>query len=226
MDQNNEQYASKSSQGTLTPPLEAAEKKNDAIIGPPPDAGVRAWNQVLVAHLVIFTTWGYINSFGVFQTYYVQTLLHRSPSDVSWIGSLQVFLLFFIGTVSGRATDAGYFRHTFVVGSTFLLIGMFTTSICKEYWQFVLAQGVCVGIGSGLLFCPTIALLPTYFQRRRALAVGIAASGATTGGMIIPGIFSALLPGKSLCTIGQILYILLVSLTQKQSSVSHGPSAF
>lgn len=147
-----------------------------------------------MAHLVIFNTWGYINSFGVFQTYYVQTLLHRSPSDVSWIGSIQVFLLFFIGTVSGRATDAGYFRATFATGSAFLLVGMFTTSVCTEYWQFVLAQVLCVGIGSGLLFCPTLALIPTYFSKKRALAVGIAASGTTTGGMIIPGIFSGLLP--------------------------------
>jgi hypothetical protein len=34
------------------------------------------------------------------------------PSDISWIGSIQIFLLFFIGTFSGRATDAGYFRFT------------------------------------------------------------------------------------------------------------------
>jgi MFS family permease len=182
-----------STRGASTPP-HVVEQKSEATPGPPPDGGLQAWNQALVAHLVIFNTWGYINSFGVFQTYYVQTLLRRSPSDVSWIGSLQVFLLFFIGTVSGRATDAGYFRHTFVVGSVFLLVGMFTTSICKEYWHFVLAQGLCVGVGSGLLFCPTLALIPTYFSKRRALAVGIAASGTTTGGMIIPGLFSALLP--------------------------------
>ena len=50
-----------------------------------------------------------MNSFGVFQTYYVD-FLGRSVSDVSWIGSIQVFLTFFIGTFTGRLTDAGYFR--------------------------------------------------------------------------------------------------------------------
>jgi hypothetical protein len=65
--------------------------------GPPPDGGFKAWSQVALAHLVMCNTWGYINSFGVFQTYYTETL-HRPPSDISWIGSFQTFLLFFIGT--------------------------------------------------------------------------------------------------------------------------------
>jgi hypothetical protein len=45
------------------------------------------------------------------------TALNRPPSDISWIGSIQVFLLFFIGTFTGRLTDAGYFRQVFMVGS-------------------------------------------------------------------------------------------------------------
>ena len=52
--------------------------------GPPPDGGLRAWTQVVMGHLIVFNTWGYINSFGVFQTYYVATLGHP-PSDISWV---------------------------------------------------------------------------------------------------------------------------------------------
>jgi len=37
--------------------------------GPPPDGGFDAWTQALLSHLIVFNTWGYINSFGVFQTY-------------------------------------------------------------------------------------------------------------------------------------------------------------
>lgn len=178
-------------QASSTDPSQSSEQK--AIEAEPPNGGIQAWNQALVAHMVIFNTWGYINSFGVFQTYYVQ-VLGRSVSEISWIGSLQVFLLFFIGAFSGRATDAGLFRHTFVAGTVFLLLGLFATSFCTQYWQLLLAQGLCVGIGSGILFCPTIAIIPTYFSSKRSLAIGIAASGTTTGGMVIPGLFKALLP--------------------------------
>ena len=121
--------------------------------GPPPNGGLEGWTQAIMGHLVVFTTWGYINSFGVFQSYYAREL-GRPPSDISWVGSIQVFLLFFIGTFSGRLTDAGYFRAVFLTGSALQLIGVFMTSLSTKYWHLLLAQGVCTGLGNGFLFCP------------------------------------------------------------------------
>ncbi|KAL8844590.1 MAG: hypothetical protein Q9176_001102 [Flavoplaca citrina] len=161
--------------------------------GPPPDGGLQAWTQSLMGHLVVFNTWGYIISFGVFQPYYV-TALNRPPSDISWIGSVQIFLLFFIGTVSGRSSDAGLFRPTFILGSVFMLLGVFMTSLSTKYWQLFLAQGICTGVGNGLIFCPALSLLSTYFSSQRALAIGFAASGAATGGLVFPVIVQQLLP--------------------------------
>ncbi|KAJ6157276.1 hypothetical protein N7497_006161 [Penicillium chrysogenum] len=162
-------------------------------IGPPPDGGFHAWMQVALGHLIIFNTWGYINSFGVFQTYYTSTL-GRPPSDISWIGSIQIFLLFFIGTFSGRATDAGYFRFTLTVGATLECFCIFMASLCTDYWPLFLAQGLGQGIGSGLMFCPTLALVSTYFVRRRGIALGLVASGSTTGGLVFPAVVMCLLP--------------------------------
>lgn len=62
-----------------------------------------------------------------------------------------------------------------------------------RYWQLFLAQGVCTGIGNGLLFCPCLAVLSTYFSKKRSLAIGIAASGTATGGLIYPAIVQQLL---------------------------------
>ncbi|KAI9814286.1 MAG: hypothetical protein M1832_005926 [Thelocarpon impressellum] len=146
-----------------------------------------------MAHLVIFNSWGYINSFGVFQTYYVGSL-GRSPSDISWVGSVQIFLLYFIATLSGRLTDAGYFRFTFFVGSVMQLLGVFMTSLASKYWQLFLAQGVCSGIGNGLVFCPALTILSTYFSSNRSLAISIAATGSATGGVVFPVIVRQLLP--------------------------------
>ncbi|KAJ2973369.1 hypothetical protein NQ176_g6650 [Zarea fungicola] len=56
----------------------------------------------------------------------------------------------------------------------------------------MLAQGICVGLGTGCLFVPAVAVLPQYFQRKRALANGIAATGASTGGVIYPILFHRL----------------------------------
>lgn len=105
-----------------------------------------------------------------------------------------MFLLFFIGAFTGRLTDAGYFRVLFLTGSVLLTLGMFTTAVCTSYWQFLLAQGLCTGLGHGCLFCPTLAVLSTYFHKRRALALGIAACGSATGGLVFPSMVRQLLP--------------------------------
>jgi hypothetical protein len=162
-------------------------------IGPPPDGGVVAWTQVLGGHLVIFCTWGYISSFGVFQTYYTDAL-NRPPSDISWIGSIQIWLLFFIGAFSGRAIDAGLFRPVFIIGALVQCLGLFMTSLCTQYWQVLLAQGVCTGLGNGLQFCPTISLVSTYFAKRRGMGLGLVACGSATGGIVYPIIVQQLLP--------------------------------
>ena len=102
-------------------------------------------------------TWGMINSFGVFQTYYAGILPGRPPSDISWIGSITVFLLFFLGSFTGRLTDAGLFRPIFLLGSALQMAGLVATSFCTRYYQLLLAQGICLGLGCGCLFCPCLA---------------------------------------------------------------------
>ena len=164
-----------------------------------------------MCHLVVFNVWGYINSFGVFQAYYVKSLNHP-PSDISWVGSIQIFLIFFIGTFSGRATDYGLFRLTFLLGATFFVLGVFMTSLCTQYWQLFLAQGICTGLGNGLLFCPTLALLSTYFTKHRAVALGIAASGTATGGIVFPVIVQQLLPKIGFAWTIRVLAFIMIAI--------------
>ncbi|RDW57781.1 MFS monocarboxylate transporter-2 [Coleophoma crateriformis] len=161
--------------------------------GPPPDGGLLAWIQVAMAHLVVLNTWGTINSFGIFQTYYTSAL-SRPPSDISWIGSIQVFLLFFIGTLTGRLTDAGYFRHVFMSGSFLVVFGSLMASLSTTYEQLFMSQGVCIGLGMGCLFCPIVAVLCTFFVKKRNLAIGLSISGSATGGVIFPLMVRQLLP--------------------------------
>ncbi|EEU39598.1 uncharacterized protein NECHADRAFT_44133 [Fusarium vanettenii 77-13-4] len=168
--------------------------------GPAPDGGWIAWMVVVSGHFVVMNSWqvyspilGIINSFGVFQPYYAQ-MLNRAPSDISWIGSFEVFFLFFVGTFTGRMTDAGYFRQLFALGFLLVIVGCFATSFCKTYWQFFLAQGICMGLGNGFIFCPSMATISTYFEKRRALAMGVAAAGSATGGLVYPSIMRQLLP--------------------------------
>ena len=149
--------------------------------------------QVLAGHLIIFDTLGYIGSWGFFQAYYINSL-HQSTSAISWIGSVQLFLLFFIGAFSGRALDAGYLHSTLFIGCALQTLGIFAASWARTYTELFLSQGVCVGVGDGLVFTPMISLISTYYtDQTRALAVGFAAAGAGFGGMVFPAIAKQLL---------------------------------
>ncbi|KAH9997454.1 MFS general substrate transporter [Xylariaceae sp. FL0662B] len=179
--------------GAVNRVLSRISTKSSLNPGPPPDGGRVAWLTCLCAHFAIMNTWGFINSFGVFQVYYA-TLLDRPPSDISWIGSIQVFLTFFIGTFTGRMTDAGLFRPVLLCGTVLMTLGIFTTSAATQYWQLILSQGVCMGIASGCVFCPATSTLATYFSKKRSLAIGIAACGSVTGGLVFPAMARQLLP--------------------------------
>ncbi|KAI1395244.1 MFS general substrate transporter [Hypoxylon fuscum] len=183
-------------EATPSPPSEneTAPVEGSLDAPPPPPDGGYGWVQVFVGHLALFNTFGWFNSYGIFQDYYTAEL-HLPLSAVSWTGSVQVFLLAFLGMFSGRLFDAGYFRSLIAIGSVLQLLAVFMASIATEYWQLFLAQGVCGGLGAGILYCPIIACTATYFSKKRALAIALVTSGGATGGTIFP-VIAQQLPDK------------------------------
>ncbi|KAF2767565.1 MFS general substrate transporter, partial [Teratosphaeria nubilosa] len=160
-----------------------------------PNGGLTAWLQVLGSFFLFWNTWGIINAFGTYQTYYESGLLASSPaSDISWIGSLQATLLMLVGALSGPINDAGYVHHLLIIGSVLAVLGQMMLSLCTEYWQVFLAQAVCQGLGAGMLFVPSVSILSTYFSTKLATAVGLAASGSSLGGVVYPIVFHKLQP--------------------------------
>ena len=118
----------------------------------------------------------------MYQTYYETGFLSTStPSDISWIGSVQATLLLTVGALSGPIYDAGYFKSLVFVGSFFVVFGQMMLSLCKEYYQVLLAQAFCVGIGAGCLFTPSVAVISQYFTTKIATAMGLAATGSSLG---------------------------------------------
>jgi len=129
---------------------------------------------------------GIINTFGVYQEYYEADLLKsQSSSNISWIGTLQGFLLFLVGILTGPIFDRGYFRQLILSGTFLVVFGMMMTSLGKSYWQIILAQGICVGVGAGCLFVPSVAIVATYFTTKRALMTGITAAGGSIGRVLL-----------------------------------------
>ncbi|PQE06792.1 Riboflavin transporter MCH5 protein [Rutstroemia sp. NJR-2017a BBW] len=136
---------------------------------------------------------GLANTFGAFQSYYQDNLLAGySPSAIAWIGTTQGFLVNVVGVVSGRIYDLGYIKPLLYFGMFFNVLGLVTASFATTYVSIFLSLGVCVGLGSGSFYVPSLAIISSYFTTKRPLAISISANGASIGGIIYPILFRVL----------------------------------
>ncbi|KAJ8586712.1 MFS general substrate transporter [Rhizopogon salebrosus TDB-379] len=178
-----------------------AEKLSPVPSAPPfPEGGLQAWLTVLGGSMILFCTFGTVQSFGVYQAYYSKTYLDGYvSSDISWIGSVQTFLLFAGGLPAGKLFDEGYFHHCIGAGSLIYLFSIFMLSLAKphQYYQIFLAQGIGMGIGMGLLFLPAISVTSHYFRKRRAAAMGVVLSGSSLGAVIYSIMLNNLFNGSA-----------------------------
>ena len=92
------------------------------------------------------------------------------------------------GVLMGRLAD----RHGVmwpVVGSACVLgLGYLACGMAGSLWQFAIAHGLLIGVGSSATFAPLLADMSHWFVRRRGVAVAIAASGNYLAGTIWPSI--------------------------------------
>ncbi|GAB7322744.1 hypothetical protein MBLNU13_g05326t2 [Cladosporium sp. NU13] len=157
----------------------------------PDETDWKSLSQILVSFCLTFNTWGLVNSFGVYQTYYATTgvLGKTTQSQLSWIGSVQGFLILAILVVTGPLFDRGHARSLTCVGSFLVVLGMMMTSLAHKYWQVLLSQGFCIGLGHGCLFIVAVGQVSLTFKRRRWMAIGIAQSGGSVGAIIYSIVF-------------------------------------
>ncbi|KAL1860663.1 hypothetical protein VTK73DRAFT_7213 [Phialemonium thermophilum] len=151
-----------------------------------PEGGLRAWLVAAGTASIMFCTMGYTNSFGVFQAYYMDHQLHNESADrIAWIGSIQSFLIFGTGLLGGPMFDR-YGAKIIWPSAVLYVFAIMMTSLCTEYWQFMLSQGLLTGIADGLLMFPAMSATPQYFHKNRGAAMGIAIAGSSLGGVIFP----------------------------------------
>ncbi|KAH9846763.1 monocarboxylate permease [Lenzites betulinus] len=162
-----------------------------------PDGGKEAWTVVVGASLALFASAGMVNTYGAFQDYYEATLLpSSSSSSISLIGSLQIFFLYFIGTLTGRVFDAYGTKYLIITGTVITVFSLMMVSLCQkdQAYQVFLSHGVLFGFGIALLFNPAVAVLGHWFRKRRALAIGLTTGGSASGGVVLPILLEKLIP--------------------------------
>ncbi|ORY08692.1 major facilitator superfamily domain-containing protein [Clohesyomyces aquaticus] len=160
-----------------------------------PDGGRDAWLCLIGTFCCLFCSFGWLNCVGVFQSYYqTHQLSQYSPSTIAWISSCQIFVMFLPGPIVGFVYDNHGPRYLLLFGTFFHVFGLMMTSLCTEYWQFFLAQGICSPLGLNCIFTAATSSVTTWFLKKRGAAYGMMAAGSGLGGVIFPIMTQHLVP--------------------------------
>ena len=96
-----------------------------------PEGGLQAWLVVFGSFCALFIVFGIVNSTGAFNDYLSSNQLRGySSSQVGWIFSFQLFLVFFCGIYAGRIFDVHGPRLLVALGSVASVLSMMLLSFC------------------------------------------------------------------------------------------------
>lgn len=104
-------------------------------------------------------------------------MVHTSAMVGAGVGSL----------VLGRLLDRFGFFGISVLAASATGLGLLLAGAADDLLTLHLAYGLLIGgIGQGAFFGPLAAAVSQWFDRHRALAIAIAASGQSVGGLLLP----------------------------------------
>ncbi|KAF2752221.1 MFS general substrate transporter [Sporormia fimetaria CBS 119925] len=158
----------------------------------------RSWQAYacwLGCFFLMFNSWGLVNAYGTFASYYVgHSLRDMDQLELNLIGSTQSFLVLLFSAPVGRLLDAGHFRVVTGTGAFLVPFGMFMLSFAHptsedamaNYVNIWVTQGFVVGLGMACYFVSSSQVAATWFPNRKGLAVGFVACGASIAGVVYP----------------------------------------
>ncbi|CAH0000081.1 unnamed protein product [Clonostachys byssicola] len=183
-----------------------------------PEGGLQAWIVVFGSFCAMGAVFGLINTSAVFESYFKENQLRTyTHSEIGWIFSLYLFLVFFVGILVGPIFDRFGPRFLVGAGSILIVASLMLLSLSKEYYQIVLTYSVMGGIGGALLNCPAYGAIAHFFNKRRGLATGIAFTAGGIGGIIFPLLLQFLLADQGVgfgwsCRIMGFIMLILCGL--------------
>ncbi|KAI8187930.1 hypothetical protein K4K51_007831 [Colletotrichum sp. SAR 10_75] len=179
-----------------------------------PEGGLSAWLVVFGSFCAMLSVFGLINSAAVFESYFSEhQLADHSPSEIGWIFSLYLFIVFFVGIQVGPLFDAYGPRGLVVAGGLCISASLLLLSLCKEYYQILLAYSILGGLGGALLNSPSYGAIAHFFDNRRGFATGVAATAGSIGGIVYPILLQNLFPALGFAPTARILGFILLGLT-------------
>ena len=121
----------------------------------------RAYACLLGCFFLMFNSWGLVNAYGTWSSYYIgHSLRELDQLELNLNGSTQSFLVLLFSNPVGRLLDAGHSRIVIGCGSVLVPLGLFLLSVVHpqdaeakgRFGNIWSTQGLVVGIGMGAFF--------------------------------------------------------------------------
>lgn len=144
-----------------------------------PDGGW-GWMVVLASLVISMIADGVSYSFGLL---YIEFLLEfgASKSKTAWIGSLFMAVPLLSGPIMSALVDRYGCRSMTIVGGLISGLGFILSSFGNTIEVMYLTFGVIAGLGLGLCYVTAVVSVAYWFEKKRNLAVGLAACGTGIG---------------------------------------------
>lgn len=144
----------------------------------------RGWTVVAAGALASGTAFGTVYTFGAFFEAMAEDL-DAGRGSTALVFGVTLLLFFGFGVVSGPLADRFGPRRLVLGGALLVSTGLALTSQVDAVAAGYLTYGVGVGLGGGLIITPLYAAAGGWFVRRRALAMGVVATGNGLGTLVL-----------------------------------------
>lgn len=151
-----------------------------------PIDGPFAFLQAFLVMLQMLSTWGVNAAFGVILDYYLDSNSFPGTTmyEYALMGGAIVFLAQVLAPLTVFLIKFCGQKKVLSVGIILQTAGYILASICKEFWQVFICEGIMIGLSFTLLFIPGTFILPTWFDKRKSAAMGLAVAGSGLGGVV------------------------------------------
>lgn len=167
---------------TAPEPENTVDDNEQTFITTPPDGG---WGWVIVGASLIsnIIVDGVSYSFGVFMDEFVN-YFKASKSKTSLVGSVLAGTYLCAGPIVSAFTNRYGCRPVVIVGSVIGMFAFLLATLSPNVDILIVLYGGVGGFGLGLIYLPSIVSVGYYFDRKRAIATGIAVCGSGFGAFI------------------------------------------
>ncbi|KAH3726081.1 monocarboxylate transporter 10-like [Dreissena polymorpha] len=147
----------------------------------PPDGGW-GWIVCLTSLWANGTVFGVINTFGIIYVK-MRDEYGKDDPDVSlktaFVGSTCTGVTFLMCTMSSILSDRIGIRPTAVTGAVLSTIGLACSMFIQKLELLYLTYGLILGLGSSMVYSPSLVILGHYFKKHMGLVNGIVAFGSS-----------------------------------------------